>query len=138
MDDGIICLGDAAAYVLRPVRMRASSRSRDGCPVTSGAGQGIGRAFAHALGEAGAAVAVVDINGVKALAVRDELRAKGVRAISIKADITKADACDKCGSFLLLHCERLLLLQMLRRGDFCQFGAPSSIWVASLVLGGFV
>ena len=32
----------------------------------TGAGQGIGRAFAHALGEAGAAVAVVDINGEKA------------------------------------------------------------------------
>lgn len=43
-------------------------------------------------------MAVVDINGVKAQAVRDELRAKGIRAISIKADITKADACNRCAS----------------------------------------
>jgi NAD(P)-dependent dehydrogenase (short-subunit alcohol dehydrogenase family)/predicted O-methyltransferase YrrM len=60
----------------------------------TGAGQGIGRAFAHALGEAGAAVAVVDVNGPKAEAVRDELAAKGIRSIAVTADITKADACN--------------------------------------------
>ena len=32
----------------------------------AGAGQGIGRAFAHALGEAGASVAIVDVNKAKA------------------------------------------------------------------------
>lgn len=62
--------------------------------VTGGA-QGIGRAFAHALGEAGAAVAVVDINASKAEEVRDELRRKGIRSVAITADITKADACNK-------------------------------------------
>ncbi len=128
MDDGTICLvycqGSAdcchtSACVLRLVRMRVWSRSHDRCPVTSGAGQGIGRAFAHALGEAGAAVAVVDINGVKALAVRDELRAKGVRSISIKADITKVDACTKCGSLPMLHCEKPLMLQT-HPAKFCR------------------
>ena len=64
--------------------------------VMAGGGQGIGRAFAHALGEAGAAIAVVDINGEKAEAVRDELTAKGVRAIAITADITKASVCTRC------------------------------------------
>jgi len=57
----------------------------------TGAGQGIGRAFAHALGEAGAKVAVVDLDQVKAEAVATELSLKGINAISITADISKSD-----------------------------------------------
>lgn len=43
----------------------------------TGGGQGIGRAFAHALGEAGAKVAVVDLDHDKADAVAKELFLKG-------------------------------------------------------------
>lgn len=43
----------------------------------TGGGQGIGRAFAHALGEAGAKVAVVDLDQDKADAVAQELFLKG-------------------------------------------------------------
>lgn len=43
----------------------------------TGGGQGIGRGFAHALGEAGAKVAVVDIDQTKAEAVVKELLLKG-------------------------------------------------------------
>ncbi|XP_068564124.1 uncharacterized protein zgc:113054 [Cebidichthys violaceus] len=57
----------------------------------TGAGQGIGRAFAHALGEAGAKVAVVDLDRDKAQAVTEELLLKGIIAISITADIGKPD-----------------------------------------------
>ncbi|TNN59604.1 3-oxoacyl-[acyl-carrier-protein] reductase FabG [Liparis tanakae] len=56
----------------------------------TGAGQGIGRAFAHALGEAGAKVAVVDLDRDKAEAVVGELLLKGIIAISITADISKS------------------------------------------------
>ena len=56
--------------------------------LVTGAGQGIGRAFAHALGEAGAAVAVVDISPDTIQAVVEELKAKGVDAIGIRADVT--------------------------------------------------
>ena len=54
--------------------------------LVTGAGQGIGRAFAHALAEAGAAVCVSDIALERAEAVAAELRAKGARAFACKAD----------------------------------------------------
>ncbi|KAE8297951.1 3-hydroxybutyrate dehydrogenase type 2 [Larimichthys crocea] len=57
----------------------------------TGAGQGIGRAFAHALGEAGAKVAVVDLDQDKAEAVAKELFLKGISSVSITADISKSD-----------------------------------------------
>uniref|UniRef100_A0A3Q2PRB1 D-arabinitol 2-dehydrogenase [ribulose-forming] n=1 Tax=Fundulus heteroclitus TaxID=8078 RepID=A0A3Q2PRB1_FUNHE len=57
----------------------------------TGAGQGIGRGFAHALGEAGAKVAVVDMDQTKAEAVVKELFLKGIHAIPIAADISKSD-----------------------------------------------
>jgi NAD(P)-dependent dehydrogenase (short-subunit alcohol dehydrogenase family) len=58
--------------------------------LVTGAGRGIGRAFAHALGEAGSAVAVVDLDGVLAQSVVDELTRKQIDAISIVADLTRA------------------------------------------------
>lgn len=61
----------------------------------AGAGQGIGRAYAHALGEAGAAIAVVDIQEEKAEEVCEELSRKGVRCIAIKADVTSAKECER-------------------------------------------
>jgi sorbose reductase len=59
--------------------------------LVTGGGQGIGRAYAHALGEAGAAVAVVDIGAKDAEAVVAELKAKGVDAMAVTADVTQPD-----------------------------------------------
>src|SRR6056297_2217253 len=56
--------------------------------LVTGGGQGIGRAFAHALGEAGAKVAVVDLDPDKAEIVSEELNAKGVEVIPITCDVT--------------------------------------------------
>ena len=56
--------------------------------LVTGAGQGIGRAFAHALGEAGAAVAVVDISPDSIQEVAAELQGKGVDALALRADVT--------------------------------------------------
>ncbi len=55
--------------------------------VTGGA-MGIGRAFCHALGEAGAKVAVADINEKAAETVVQELSEKGITAMAVKADVT--------------------------------------------------
>jgi len=62
----------------------------------AGGGQGIGRAFAHALGEAGAAVAVVDVVRETAEATAHELAAKGIRSLAVVADITRAKDCERC------------------------------------------
>ncbi len=59
--------------------------------LVTGGGQGIGRAYAHALGQAGASVAVVDVSLSHAEEVAGELTAKGVDAIAFRADVTKAD-----------------------------------------------
>lgn len=59
--------------------------------LVTGGGQGIGRAYAHALGEAGAAVAVVDLIETRAQAVAAELRQKGIDALALQADVTRAD-----------------------------------------------
>ena len=59
--------------------------------LVTGGGQGIGRAFAHALGEAGAKVAIVDINGDTAEEVVGELRAKNIESMTVVADVTKPD-----------------------------------------------
>jgi NAD(P)-dependent dehydrogenase (short-subunit alcohol dehydrogenase family) len=57
--------------------------------LVTGGGQGIGRAFAHALGEAGAKVAIVDINRDTADEVAAELSGKNVESLAVVADVTK-------------------------------------------------
>jgi NAD(P)-dependent dehydrogenase (short-subunit alcohol dehydrogenase family) len=59
--------------------------------LVTGGGQGIGRAFAHALGEAGAAVAIADRVQERAEMVVSELSSKGIDALAIVADVTDAE-----------------------------------------------
>ena len=58
--------------------------------VTGGA-QGIGEAYCIALGEAGAKVAIVDINLPKAEETAHKLSARGITVIAVKADVTNQD-----------------------------------------------
>jgi len=62
--------------------------------VTGGA-QGIGEAYCFALGEAGAKVAVVDINLPKAEETAHRLEAEGITAIAVKTDVTSPDDVEK-------------------------------------------
>ncbi len=71
----------------KPILERFSLTGRTA--LVTGGGQGIGRAYAHALGEAGASVAIVDIVSERAEKVASELEAKGVQSMALRADVTK-------------------------------------------------
>jgi NAD(P)-dependent dehydrogenase (short-subunit alcohol dehydrogenase family) len=73
----------------KPILERFGLRGRTA--LVTGAAQGIGRAYAHGLGEAGAKVAIVDLTLAAAETVVAELAAKGIEAIAIQADVTKPD-----------------------------------------------
>lgn len=77
--------------------------------LVTGGGQGIGRAFAHALGEAGAAVAVVDIVTQTAESVADELSAKGIDALAVTCDVTQADQVGRTIDAIVSHWGRLTI-----------------------------
>ena len=59
--------------------------------LVTGGGSGIGRSFCHALGEAGAKVAVVDLDEQAAAKVAEELRNKDIETMVIRADVTNED-----------------------------------------------
>jgi NAD(P)-dependent dehydrogenase (short-subunit alcohol dehydrogenase family) len=59
--------------------------------LVTGAGQGIGRAYALALAEAGADVAVADINARTGRHVADEIVALGRRSVFVKTDVTRPE-----------------------------------------------
>jgi NAD(P)-dependent dehydrogenase (short-subunit alcohol dehydrogenase family) len=77
--------------------------------LVTGGGQGIGRAYAHALGEAGAAVAVVDLVTARAEVVAAELAAKGIEALAITADVTQAGQVQQMVETIVKRWDRLTI-----------------------------
>ncbi len=59
--------------------------------VITGGGSGIGRACALGFGKQGARVAVWDVNEVNSGRVADEVKELGVRALSVRVDVSKLD-----------------------------------------------
>lgn len=62
---------------------------KDKVAVVTGGNRGLGRAFAHALGEAGARVAVLARDADRNEAVVNELRDKGIEALSVQGDVSR-------------------------------------------------
>ncbi len=59
--------------------------------LVTGGGQGLGKAYVHALAEAGADVAIADINPDTADQVAGEVRESGRKSLAIRADVTKRE-----------------------------------------------
>ncbi len=77
--------------------------------VTGGAGL-LGAGFCRTLAEAGAAVAVVDLNAAAAQKVADDLTAAGYRALALPTDITRPDSVRNMIESLLATFGRLDIL----------------------------
>ncbi|MEN3307904.1 MAG: hypothetical protein V7603_4106, partial [Micromonosporaceae bacterium] len=71
----------------QPMTVLDSFRLDGKVAVVTGGNRGLGRAFAHALGEAGATVAIVARDAAASSTVVDELTAAGVRASAFRADV---------------------------------------------------
>ena len=63
--------------------------------IVTGAGQGIGEAYAKALVREGAAVVVADINGEKGRAVAAEITSGGGRAAFVETDVSSPESADE-------------------------------------------
>jgi NAD(P)-dependent dehydrogenase (short-subunit alcohol dehydrogenase family) len=74
---------------------RTTTPLTDHVAIVTGAGQGIGKASALALAEAGATVVAVDINEGTLAETAGELRKLGARTLAIRADLGSVPEIDR-------------------------------------------
>src|SRR5213080_1422549 len=67
---------------------------KDKVAVVTGAASGIGKEIARTFAEAGAKVAIADLNAAAAHAAADELNSPGQRAIAVAMDVTRESDVD--------------------------------------------
>ncbi len=76
----------------------------------TGGGQGIGKACALALAEEGCNIAICDINPQTLQQTAEEVRAKGVEVLAVRADVTKKEDTD---SFVVQAAEKFGRIDIL-------------------------
>ena len=75
--------------------MFSEKRSHKACAVVTGAGSGIGEAFAHELARRGGRVVCSDINPVTAEATAAAIRANGGEAVAYACDVSKLEQVER-------------------------------------------
>jgi NAD(P)-dependent dehydrogenase (short-subunit alcohol dehydrogenase family) len=87
--------------MIKPILERFSLTGKTA--LVTGAAQGIGKAFAEALYQAGATVAILDLNLEKAENTAAEIGGDTDRVIALKCDVTKEDDFEKTLGKVLQH-----------------------------------
>jgi 3-oxoacyl-[acyl-carrier protein] reductase len=72
--------------------------------IVTGAGQGIGRAFAKALAQAGATAVIAEIDESKAAAVSAEIMAAGGKALAVETDVADPASVEEMAGVVLDQC----------------------------------
>jgi NAD(P)-dependent dehydrogenase (short-subunit alcohol dehydrogenase family) len=72
--------------------------------VVTGGNRGLGRAFAHALGEAGASIAILARDAAKSATVVAELAGKGIDAASFEADVSSHSDMERAAGEITATC----------------------------------
>ena len=76
---------------------RSKSTSRGASAVVTGAGSGIGAAFAVELGRRGGAVVCSDIDEAAAQRTADAITEQGGKAVAIRCDVSQFDDVQRAG-----------------------------------------
>jgi NAD(P)-dependent dehydrogenase (short-subunit alcohol dehydrogenase family) len=74
------------------ISMTREGRLAGAVAIVTAGGQGIGEAVVRTFVREGAAVAIVDVNGIEARRVSRETEASGVETIALETDVTRTDA----------------------------------------------
>lgn len=74
--------------------MQVQGRLAGRVAIVTGAGHGIGKAYARRLGEEGARVALAELDAKAAAAAAEELGATGIEALGIPTDVADAASCE--------------------------------------------
>ena len=106
--------------------------------IVTGAGGGIGRAYARGLAEAGAAVVLADIRGEAAAEQAAAIAADGYEAIGIQVDVTSEESTlamarqtsERFGSVDILVNNAALMAEIMTRGQLTTI--PLEMWHRTL------